>query len=562
VIGGGITGICTAWEAASRGLSVALIERNDFAHAASGNCFKMVHGGIRYLQHADVARIRQSSKERNAFLRIAPHLVRPIPIVIPTYGHGLKGRELLRLGALVYDASTVDRNRGVRDRRRRLPWAEALSREACLELFPGLPDHGLTSGVLFYDGQMHSPARLALAFLKSALAAGAQAANYARVAGFMLDAGRIRALRVVDELTGDEVEVRAKLCVNAAGGWLDQLLKPADLRPAESLAFSRDAALVIRRQLTGPYGLAILGSTSDPDALLSRGRRHLFIAPWRDRSLVGVWHAVHDQPDQTSLTAAEIEAYLDEVNAAYPALQLEPADVSACLTGMTLFGQNRPGARNLSYGKRSVLLDHQVEHGIDNLISAIGVRYTVARSIAEQAVNLTFRKLGRPAHASRTAVTPVYGGDIPDVSAHLLQAKARYGRLYGDRVVENLVQNHGTAYTEVLSLAEADPTLTERLEGSSTTRMEVVHAVRNEMAVRLADVVLRRTDLGSASRPGQAALVECGRIMAQTLQWDETRLVSELRATYSAFPAWAGDEPLWIGTGAAAGDRDHAVAAV
>jgi glycerol-3-phosphate dehydrogenase len=177
VVGGGIFGVCAAWDAALRGLSVALLEAADFAHAASANCFKMIHGGIRYLQHADLIRVRQSTAERSAFLRIAPHLAQPLPILIPTYGHGMKGKEILATGMKVYDLLTADRNRGIADPTRRIPPTHTLSAQRVRELHPYLDRPDLTGGAVFHDGQMYSPARLAL---RSAPAqARARAASYA-----------------------------------------------------------------------------------------------------------------------------------------------------------------------------------------------------------------------------------------------------------------------------------------------------------------------------------------------------------------------------------------------
>src|SRR5262245_8791746 len=168
VVGGGIFGVCAAWDAALRGLSVALLEASDFAHGASANCFKMIHGGIRYLQHADLIRMRQSTAERSSFLRIAPHLAAPLPILIPTYGHGMKGKEILATGMKVYDVLTADRNRGIADPTRHIPPTHTLSAARVRELHPYLDRPDLTGGAVFHDGQMYSPARLALAFLLSA----------------------------------------------------------------------------------------------------------------------------------------------------------------------------------------------------------------------------------------------------------------------------------------------------------------------------------------------------------------------------------------------------------
>ena len=169
VVGAGIFGACATWEAARRGLKVALLEKTDFAHATSANHFKMVHGGIRYIQHGDLARIRESAHERSALLRIAPHLVRPLPIIIPTYGHGIKGKEILWTAMRLFDLLTWDRNRGLLPEKN-IPASTIITRSQILKLFPGIKTKGLTGGALFYDGQMVSPTRLVISFLRSAAA--------------------------------------------------------------------------------------------------------------------------------------------------------------------------------------------------------------------------------------------------------------------------------------------------------------------------------------------------------------------------------------------------------
>jgi glycerol-3-phosphate dehydrogenase len=179
IIGGGAFGAAAAWDATLRGLRVALIEQRDFASGASAECFKMVHGGIRYLQHADIRRLRSSCAERSAMLRIAPHLVTPLPILIPTYGHGRQGKAFLAAGMYVYDLLTAGRNAGIADATRRIAGTKLLSRAQTLELFPQLEQRSLTGGAVFEDGQMYNTARLVLAFVQSAVSRGAHAANYA-----------------------------------------------------------------------------------------------------------------------------------------------------------------------------------------------------------------------------------------------------------------------------------------------------------------------------------------------------------------------------------------------
>src|SRR5512132_2542109 len=215
VVGGGICGAAVAWDAAQRGLAVALLERADFSGATSADSLKVVHGGIRYLQHLDVARVRQSARERSALLRVAPHLVHPRPIAVPTYGHGMAGGEVLWAGFRLLSLLTADRNRGIADPDRHIPGARLISRREALEWFPGLEPKRLTGAGVFWDGQMYNPPRLVWAFVRSAISAGATAANWCEVESIRHAGGRVSGVVARDALTDDRFDVRGRVIVNA-----------------------------------------------------------------------------------------------------------------------------------------------------------------------------------------------------------------------------------------------------------------------------------------------------------------------------------------------------------
>jgi glycerol-3-phosphate dehydrogenase len=541
IVGGGIFGICAAWDAVLRGLSVALVEQGDFAGATSANCFKMVHGGLRYLQHADFYRMRESNRELNSLLRIAPHQVSPLPIAIPTYGHGMQSKQVLRLALHIYDLITFDRNRGLNDPDRRVPPPRVISRQECIALFPGVHREGLTGAVIFHDGHMYSPPRLGLSYLKSAVEAGAVAANYVEAIDFVRRDGRVSGIQARDVLSGEEFAIIGKLVLNTAGPWAEQLLKRRTglhLRPP--LSYSRDACFVVARPLLERYALAVQGRTRDPDAILNRGHRHLFLVPWREHTLIGVWHVVYTGlPGEFTVTETELKGFLDEINQAYPPLSLELKDVALWHAGLVPFGENESGAADLSYGKRSHLIDHAKEHGVEGLISVIGVRYTTSRGVAERALNLVFRKLGRRTPKSVTATTPIYGGRIERFAEFQRAAVDNRPTALTPRVMQALVHNHGSAYKEVLQYLD-DPRWRGTLDTSPVLKAEVVHAVREEMAQKLADVVFRRTDLGTGGYPGATALMQCVEVMALELGWTENQVRRELDEVMSIFPSHIG----------------------
>ncbi len=537
VVGGGIFGICAAWDAALRGLSVAILERDDFGQAATANCFKMVHGGIRYLQHADVSRVREASRERNVLLRIAPHLVHPLPFVLPTYGHGFKGKEMLNAAVKIYDLVTWDRNRGIVDLEQCIPAGSVLSRKQCLDLFPALESADLTGAVLFYEAQMYNPARLALSYLKSAIDAGAAGANYVEAIDFLRSGNGIVGVRARDALTGSELEVRGKITVNAAGPWAGPLLRAGlGLRLDPQPAFSRDAFFLVRGRLSGDYALGLPSRSKDRDAILSRGSRHLFLVPWRNYTLVGVWHEVHrGSPETLRLTAADVERFIDEINGIYPPARLDLRNVTACNSGLILFGDDRQKAGEHSYAKRSHLIDHAKAHGIDSLVTVIGARYTTSRGVAEHVVDMVFHKLGKKPRRAATSTTAICGGRIERFGEFLSDAVAKRPFGLDPETVKALAHNFGSEYPAVLRHADKDRSLAETLGASRVIKAEVVHAVREEMAQKLSDVVFRRTDLGTAEFPGEAALTGCAAVMAKELGWDSHRLQAELEQTRAGF---------------------------
>ena len=538
VVGGGIFGICAAWDAVLRGLSVAIVEKRDFSHATSANHFKMVHGGIRYLQHGDIQRIRESSRERSALLRIAPHLTQPLPIVIPTYGHGIKGKELLALGMFVYDMVTFDRNRGIQEERK-IPKGRLLSRQEVLKRFPGIKEDGLTGGALFYDGQFYNPPRLAISILRSAVNKGVDAANYLEVNGFLQEKDRICGIKVQDVFTGDQLEIRGKIVLNAAGPWANRLLESSlgfKLKPMPS--FSRDLAFVVNRKTDKNYGVAFLTGTKDTDTILDRGGRHLFAVPWRDYTLIGVWPLVFNgSPEEITVSDRELFEFTEEANNAYPGLNISTDDILMINTGLTLHGEEtRQGKKTVSYGHRSILVNHSLHHGLGGLVTLIGVRATTARGMAEKAVNMIMTKLGKNSVKCKTAVVPISGGDIRSFNELLNSTKRNRPHGVSIESMEALTHNYGSEYHKVLKYTDENQEWTDCIGDSTVLKAEIVHAIREEMAQKLSDVVFRRTDLGTSGFPGDAAVNICADIMADEMRWDLEKKENEVTEVMRILP--------------------------
>jgi len=532
VVGGGVTGAAIAWDAAQRGLSVALLERGDFGGATSANSLKVVHGGIRYLQHVDVARVRESSRERSAWLRIAPHLVRPMPVLVPAYGHGIRGPEAMAAAFTLLEALTAGRNRGLRDPAHRIPRARLISRAETSARCPELVRPDLTGAGLFWDGQLLNPPRLVWELVRNAGAAGAVAANYCEVRRFVRRADRIVGVLVEDVPGGERFVVRGRVVVNAAGPFAEELYVRDGLRDGRRVPLSRDMAVVIRRPLVGEQAVAVQTGYRDPDAVLSRGFRHLFVVPWRGVTLAGVHSIVFPgDPFALTTTEVEVEAFVREINQAVPAWRLTLNDVALVHAGLLPIGSAAPRGGDVSFGKRPYLVDNARTDGVEGLVTAVANRFTIARGLAQRAVDLVFRKLGRRAPPCLTSRTPLWGGN--DIGPH--------ERLPGaPEQTDRLKLSYGSAWCEVAALLDAEPSLAGTVGATPTLRAEVAYAVRHEMARTLADCVFRRTDLGTAGDPGETALVECAELAASELGWNPARTrseLSEVRARFFARPS-------------------------
>jgi glycerol-3-phosphate dehydrogenase len=361
------------------------------------------------------------------------------------------------------------------------------------------------------------------------MSAGAVVATYTEAVGLLRRHDAICGVRTRDVMSGAHVDIRARVVLNATGPWAQRLLRHW-LGPHTSLGltFSRDTYVVVPRRLTGSHALALPAQTRDPDALLSRGARHLFLVPWRDATLIGVWHVLAaEAPTGVTVTEADLVSFLNEINHRLP-FKLTPADISRWHAGLVLFGENERGARDLSYGKRSRLVDHAVRDHIDGLITMIGVRYTTARAVAERAIDLVFAKLGHRPPASRTAVTPVHGGRIERFDDFVRDVvRRRPGGLRPWRLTA-LLESHGSAYDEVLRYAADDPALGDPIAGGPIIKAQIIQAVRDELAVTLGDVVFRRTDLGAGHHPGEQVVRACADLMAAELEWSAARRAREI----------------------------------
>ena len=322
VVGGGIHGLATALDAAARGLSVALVEAGDFAAGTSFNHQRTVHGGLRSLQAGRLGSARESIAERRALARMAPRLLRPLPFMIGTYRSVLRNRLALRAAFRIDRWLGRHRNDGL-EPELHLPPAKLTSRAATLKLFPGVKQDGLTGGANWYDYQIVQTSRLAIAFAEGADARGARLVNYAAAITALRESGRIAGMRVRDTLTGEEIDVRARMTVNCAGPAVNEVMRLFGVS-GHDVPLARAMNLVTSKPASD-IAVAAPGSSG----------RMLTLVPWQGRALIGTAHSDDfKQPSDLPPSGADIDAFIADANAAFPALQLARADVTLVHRGI------------------------------------------------------------------------------------------------------------------------------------------------------------------------------------------------------------------------------------
>jgi glycerol-3-phosphate dehydrogenase len=518
VVGAGFYGVTAAWDAAQRGLSVAIIDRGDFGAATSFNNLKTLHGGLRSLQAFNLTQMRLFIRERRALARILPHLVRPLAFVVPTTRHPKRSALAMRLAFAINDAVARDRNQGLPDPGTHLPASRIVSRDEALRLNPVVAPDGVTGGAVWYDYQMQSTDRVTLSFLLSAVDAGACAANYVQATRFLQEHGRVTGVMAEDRMTRSLFAIRGSVVVNAAGPWaaaiLSGLPRPAQGAPPPRLSRAMN---VVTRQVV----------TDNACGGVANGR-YLFMVPWRDVSMVGTSHDAHEgTADELKVTRWDLEAFLKEARQAFPQANLTAGDVRLVHRGLLPMVSGEGSKVRLV--KESQVVEHS-RHGLNGLVSMFGVRYTTARHTAQQAVDAVFRALGHETPPPcRTAETPLQGGSIHHLDNFLKAVQSRDIGGINAETLRRLATAYGTGYDRVLQMVRDTPALGRPL-GSNCPVLgaEILYAAQQEMALKLGDAVIRRTEAGAAGHPGSDALGRAAAIMARAHGWDDERMQNEL----------------------------------
>lgn len=517
IIGGGITGAATAHDAALRGLSVALVERRDFGAATSAATSKLVHGGLRYLRTLELSLVRESLRERRILEYIAPHLVAPIPFMVPCYRHGASNLTMLTAGMMLYDRLSFDKAR-LDDIDRKVPRWNRLSRGEALVREPELKGEQLTGAVVYYDCQMVSPDRLTWEFVEGAMECGAEVANYAEVVSLRHANKNVEGAVVRDALTGREYEVSARMTINAAGPWADFVTQMLGKGNEKRLVRSQGIHM-ITRPLARHHALV----------LTTKAGRVFFIIPWRGRSLIGTTDTRYEgHPDEYRVTRAGLETFIGEVNEALPSANLTIDDVEWSYGGLRPIVENDTALRDVNKASRKYeIYDHKKENRLGGMLTVVGGKYTTSRALAERLTEIACEHLNMPRPSRTTAGHILPGGRIGSWAG----AKTRIMREYdvhSDHAAI-LLAHYGTRALKFLAEAKASPDLAAPIDETKPEPLAVVDmAVNEEMALRLDDVLFRRTGVATMGRVSDATVDRVADRMAGLLGWTAEQRTAEV----------------------------------
>ena len=507
IVGGGAIGCGAARDAARRGLQVALVEQEDFGSGTTSRSTRLIHGGLRYLELFDFALVREDLREREILLRTAPHLVRPLPFLVPMYRWPLYHRLRLRAGMVLYDLLSLDRS---------LPGHRFLSRAETLAREPGLDPNQLQGAACYYDAQAELPERLCLENALDAADQGALLRNYTRLVRLIVEAGQVRGAELEDSLTGQRATLEARRVLFASGAWLDRTLAETGVSTKPLLRTTRGVHLV------GPR------LSNQAIVLFARhDRRLFFVVPWRGLSLIGTTDTDEPDPPERAHAAPDDVRYLvEETRRAFPAAeQFRPYYSMAGVRALV----RKEGVHASQVSRRHRLLDHGSAGGPAGLISILGGKLTAYRAIAEEAVDLVCRELGhRVAGATSRLPLPGAPRSLERLRAEL--GAAAEGLPVDTDQLDYLAMTYGRRAVDVLALAHEQPLLAQRAAADQPTILAEVRLVaQTEAAVQLADVMLRRTPLGFGPDQGIGASPRVAAALGDALGWTEAERGKQLR---------------------------------
>ena len=525
IIGGGIYGAALCWEAAHRGIKTLLVEQEDYACGASSNSLKTIHGGLRSLQSLNLNAVLKGIRERSIFLRIAPNYVKPLPCILPTSASLMKSKPVVGMGLLLYNilsqlnifTSTADK---------KIPRTRLLSRDKFIELAANINPEGITGGALWHDAQVTNTERMVWQFIHAAINRGATAINHASAIKHEHDSrGNKHKIIIRDQLSGDEKTVTTDAVVDASAAW--NFIKHClpESQHDEDLTFLKSVNIIVKKKL---FDTAVGANIKADD----NSSRLYFFAPWRDCTIIGTWYSSVTPYPENSFSRNEADTCINEINAAFRQPLLNTDDICNVHIGFLPATKNQhDDALTLDKNliSRYQFKDWSQQPGMQNVYSLRGTKYTLARHDAQQVIDQLAKTMQWQVTASRSDQLPIYQAMPITPDKHSLS----------DDIINQLLVNYGIETDTLLEYIRSKPQSAELIPGTQHhIAAEIHHAVTNEQALTLSDLLKRRLAIGDRAPPDPVTAQYCAQLMQQLLSWSDETLQAQISELYASYPAF------------------------
>lgn len=470
IIGGGINGAGVARECALRGLSVILLEKNDFASGTSSASSKLIHGGLRYLEQANLQLVFEACHERQLLLKNAPHLVKPLPFLLPIYKNSRRPKWQLKIGLWLYDLLSSFKN---------IQNHQILSTSDVLAKEPALKKSQLKGGAIYYDAQMND-SRVCLETLLHAKKLGAEIHNYTKVIQLIKDKTHIQSVKVKNTLNKKTATINASLFVNTAGPWSDTIAKKGNKHHKNRVRLSKGVH-IITKKITQKHAILL---TTKKDG------RVYFVIPWENKTLIGTTDTdYHGKPDNIKASKEEITYLLKETNQMFPQLNFTHKDIISTFAGV------RPLLTSQKFTTSAVSREHKIFQ-FQNLLSLLGGKYTTYRAMTEEVTKKICQQLKKP-FTSLTKNMPLYGGSVTNINNFINEHYPKDNKKHPlpTKHYQHLIATYGIAYKDVLAILSEKKEYQSLLKDSHHLKGEVIYAIRVELAKTPEDFLRRRTHI-------------------------------------------------------------------
>lgn len=533
IVGGGITGASILRDASLRGLNAILLERGDYASGTTQATSKLIHGGLRYLKNGEIGLVRQSLRERRILATIAPHALRPESFLFPIYRDRGVGRLAMGTALTAYDLLGFDRNRGV-DLEHRLPGTRFLDAATTLAEEPGLDFRKLSGSCIYYDYANLNPERLCVELILAARERGAIARNYTEVRSITRRTDGDYEARVNDRRSGQRGMIRSRSVINAGGPWADYLERLVTGRIDKTITRSKGIHVVTRRFVR-----------EKTVVLMKPDRTHIFIIPWRGRSLIGTTDtAFSDHPDQMRVTARDVQTVLEDINGLFPGANLDAQeDVEYFYGGLRPLLAGETGKSSYDTSRRTEILHHARDRktgsaGFAGFFTVLGGKYTTSRHLAQDVVDQVCDYLPGDFGESRSATTPLPAGEFSTLT-ELVETLERKFPNTDHRKVHVLAGRYGAIAGRILA-ANSGP----RTESGEVYRLgngevyypeEIDYLVRNEDIELASDLFFRRSGIGTIGPAPETVTRNIIDRMGRSLNWGRREKKSALQEVVNRY---------------------------